>query len=107
MPPVLVAGNGDKAMRRAAAYGDGWMSIGLSPEDIATGMATLRELAADHGRPTPRATVVGPGLGADPARAADRLAAYAEAGVERLILPPTGTNWRADYEFAARVRDAR
>ena len=47
MPPVLVAGNGDRALRRAAAYGDGWMSIGLSPEDAATGSATLRELAAE------------------------------------------------------------
>lgn len=107
MPPVLIAGNGERAMRRAAAYGDGWMSIGLSPEDTAAGMATLRKLAAEHGRPTPRATVVGPTLDADPARAADRLSAYAAAGVERVILPPTGTDWRKDYEFAARVRDAR
>ena len=44
MPPVLVAGNGDKALRRAAAYGDGWMSIGLLPADVAAGLAALSEL---------------------------------------------------------------
>jgi alkanesulfonate monooxygenase SsuD/methylene tetrahydromethanopterin reductase-like flavin-dependent oxidoreductase (luciferase family) len=107
MPPVLIAGNGERAMRRAAAYGDGWMSIGLSPEDAAAAMATLRKLAAEHGRPTPSATVVAPSLDADPARAAVRLTAYADAGVERVIIPPDGTDWRAAYEFAAKVRDAR
>jgi alkanesulfonate monooxygenase SsuD/methylene tetrahydromethanopterin reductase-like flavin-dependent oxidoreductase (luciferase family) len=106
MPPVLVAGNGQKALRRAAAYGDGWMSIGLSPEDAAAGMATLRELAAELGRPAPRATVVGPSFDADPAQAAVRLAAYADAGVDRLIFPPTGTDWRKDYELAASLREA-
>jgi alkanesulfonate monooxygenase SsuD/methylene tetrahydromethanopterin reductase-like flavin-dependent oxidoreductase (luciferase family) len=107
MPPVLVGGNGERAMRRAAAYGDGWISIGLSPEDASAGIAALGELAAEHGRPTPRATVVGPSLDVDPGKAALHLSAYAEAGVERVILAPTGTAWRSDYEFAARLRDAR
>jgi len=34
MPPVLVAGKGDKALRRAAAYGDGWLCIGRLPEEV-------------------------------------------------------------------------
>ena len=106
MPPVLIAGNGGRALRRAAAYGDGWLSIGLSAEDVAAGIRELAGLAADHGRAVPLATVVGPALAADPLQAAEQLTAYSEAGTERVILAPTGSDWQRDYEFAAMVRAA-
>jgi alkanesulfonate monooxygenase SsuD/methylene tetrahydromethanopterin reductase-like flavin-dependent oxidoreductase (luciferase family) len=106
MPPVVVAGNGRAALRRAARYGDGWASIGLTPEEIAAGVAEVGRLAAEHGRPAPRAAVVGPAVDADPRRAAALLSAYEEAGAERVILAPTGADWRHDYEFAATVRAA-
>ena len=54
MPPVLIAGNGERAMRRAAAYGDGWISVGLRPEEVASSLSALGELAAGYGRPMPR-----------------------------------------------------
>jgi alkanesulfonate monooxygenase SsuD/methylene tetrahydromethanopterin reductase-like flavin-dependent oxidoreductase (luciferase family) len=104
MPPVLVAGNGKRALQRAAAYGDGWMSIGLTPDQVTDSLAALGRLAADNSRPTPRATVVGPPLDADPGQAAAQAAGYAAAGVERLILAPTGPDWQRDYEYAARLR---
>jgi alkanesulfonate monooxygenase SsuD/methylene tetrahydromethanopterin reductase-like flavin-dependent oxidoreductase (luciferase family) len=104
MPPVLIAGNGAKARRRATEFGDGWACIGLSARDVAEAEAELTSLAAHHGRPAPRATVVGPTLDPDPKRAASQLAEYAAAGTERVILSPTGPDWRGDYEFAARVR---
>ncbi|HEX2808244.1 MAG TPA: LLM class flavin-dependent oxidoreductase [Kineosporiaceae bacterium] len=104
MPPVLIAGNGEKARRRAAAFGDGWICIGLSPHDVATGVEELARLAADHARPAPRATVVGPILDADPGRAAAQLSAYAAAGTERIIVTPTGPDWRTRYETAAEIR---
>jgi alkanesulfonate monooxygenase SsuD/methylene tetrahydromethanopterin reductase-like flavin-dependent oxidoreductase (luciferase family) len=104
MPPILIAGNGTKALRRAAARGDGWAAIGISPAEVAAHLATLEHLAEQHGRPRPRATVVGPPLDADPAKAAAQLAAYADAGTERVVLTPTGPDWRRDYEFAAAVR---
>ena len=106
MPPVLIAGNGDRALRRAAAYGDGWVSIALPPPEVASGLAALGELAAGHGRPVPRATLVGPVLDADPGKAAAQLAAYAEAGAERVILSPSGPDWLRDYELAAELRAA-
>jgi alkanesulfonate monooxygenase SsuD/methylene tetrahydromethanopterin reductase-like flavin-dependent oxidoreductase (luciferase family) len=52
MPPVVVAGNGRAALRRAARYGDGWASIGLPPDKIAAGVAEIGRLAAEHGRPS-------------------------------------------------------
>jgi alkanesulfonate monooxygenase SsuD/methylene tetrahydromethanopterin reductase-like flavin-dependent oxidoreductase (luciferase family) len=104
IPPVLVAGNGSRALRRAAEYGDGWLSVGLSPKEAATGLKQLGELAAERGRPTPAATVVGPVLHPDPARTADELADYAAAGVQRLIVVPTTAGWQRDYEFAATLQ---
>lgn len=106
MPPVLVAGNGDKALRRAAAYGDGWMSVGMPPQELAAGVATLKRLAAEHSRPVPPATVVGPGLDADASKAAAQLAAYDAAGAERVIVVPSGLGWQKDYEFAGDLRAA-
>jgi alkanesulfonate monooxygenase SsuD/methylene tetrahydromethanopterin reductase-like flavin-dependent oxidoreductase (luciferase family) len=106
MPPVLVAGNGDRALRRAAAYGDGWVCIGLSPDEVAGGLAVLGRLAAEHGRHVPAATVVGPALAADPRQAAAQLSAYAEVGTERVILAPSRAGWQHDYEFAGELRAA-
>jgi alkanesulfonate monooxygenase SsuD/methylene tetrahydromethanopterin reductase-like flavin-dependent oxidoreductase (luciferase family) len=107
MPPVLIAGNGDRALRRAAAYGDGWISILLPPDEVASRLSALGELAAGHGRPTPRATVVGPVLDADPGKAAAQLAGYAEAGTERVILVPSGADWQRDYERAGQLLAAQ
>lgn len=104
VPPVYVAGDGRRALIRAARYGDGWATIAALPDEVAARVAELRELAAQEGRPAPRATVVGPALDADAGRAAEQLTAYAKAGTERVILAPTGRDWREDYEFAARVR---
>ena len=50
----------------------------------------------------PRLTVVGPVLDADPGKAAAQLAAYAEAGTERVILIPSG-DWQRDYERAGEL----
>ena len=66
MPPVLIAGNGERAMRRAAAYGDGWISVGLPPEEVAPACrrwASSRPATAVRCRAL---TVVGPVLDADP-----------------------------------------
>jgi alkanesulfonate monooxygenase SsuD/methylene tetrahydromethanopterin reductase-like flavin-dependent oxidoreductase (luciferase family) len=103
MPPVLVAGNSNRARRRAAAYGDGWITLQTGPDQIVGEIAELRELTAPHGRPTPAVTVVAPSLSADFGQAAEQVAQYGQAGVERLILAPTGPDWRRDYEFAAKL----
>ena len=100
VPPIVVAGNGARAHRRAARYGDGWATIAMSPDEIRTNLARINELAAEHNRPPLKATVVAPQLDGDPS---EQLAAYEAAGVERLILPPTG-DWHRDYEQAAELK---
>ncbi|MBF6301122.1 LLM class flavin-dependent oxidoreductase [Nocardia amamiensis] len=105
MPPVLVAGGGAAARRRAAAYAEGWVTIGLEPDQVRASKAELASLAEGYGRRPPTVTIVAPQLATDPGYAADQLAAYADAGVERVILAPSGAEWRADYEFAAKIKE--
>ena len=100
VPPIVVAGNGPRAHRRAATYGDGWATIAMSPAEIRTNLARINELAAEHDRPALKATVVAPPLEGDPA---EHLAAYEAAGVERVILPPA-VDWRRAYENAAKLK---
>ncbi|MFE3758152.1 LLM class flavin-dependent oxidoreductase [Nocardia tengchongensis] len=107
MPPILVAGNSARARRRAAAFGDSWMPINPALDELPALLTELRDLAARHHRPTPTVTVVAPALPADPHQAAATLAAYETAGVERVILAPTGQDWRRDYAFAADLRAAQ
>ncbi len=104
VPPIVVAGNGKSALRRAAEFGDGWACIALTPDDVAANVAVLKELADRYGRTAPRATVVAPVLDPDPDRAAAQLDAYVAAGVERVILTPSGPDWRQGYEYAATLR---
>jgi alkanesulfonate monooxygenase SsuD/methylene tetrahydromethanopterin reductase-like flavin-dependent oxidoreductase (luciferase family) len=59
VPPILVGGNSKTAIRRAAAYGDGWFPSQIAPDTLAVGVAKLRELAADRGRPAPAVHVGG------------------------------------------------
>ncbi|MFC9995217.1 LLM class flavin-dependent oxidoreductase [Nocardia sp. NPDC127526] len=103
IPPILIAGNSARARRRAAAHGDSWMPIDPGLERLPQLLAELRELAQRYERPTPAITVVAPALPAEPRRAAAALAAYEAAGVERVILAPTGPDWQRDYAFAAEL----
>ncbi|MBH0779285.1 LLM class flavin-dependent oxidoreductase [Nocardia bovistercoris] len=103
LPPILVAGNGDRARRRAAAHADGWIVLRPEPGEIPAARAHLRELAERYGRPVPAITVVAPELPTDVTAAADRLAEYAAAGVERVVLAPSGPDWERDYTFAAEL----
>ncbi|MQY31043.1 LLM class flavin-dependent oxidoreductase [Nocardia aurantia] len=105
VPPILIAGNGTRALRRTATYGDGWISLGNSDAELTAARDRLAELAAERGRPAPGLTVMQ--VAPDTVTAlADRLAALAELGAERvLVLPPDG-NWRAAYEFIAEAKAA-
>ncbi|MGP4100778.1 LLM class flavin-dependent oxidoreductase [Nonomuraea sp. KM90] len=59
VPPILVGGNSEAAMRRAVLYGDGWAPSLISPAGLAPKVARLRELAGELGRPVPSVSVGG------------------------------------------------
>ncbi|OQO94024.1 LLM class F420-dependent oxidoreductase [Saccharomonospora piscinae] len=74
-PPIYVGGESPAALARLAAYGDAWLPRGdTEPAEIG---AVLRSLA-EQGRADVPVTIFGAG------RAEDRLAGWAEAGVERV-----------------------
>jgi alkanesulfonate monooxygenase SsuD/methylene tetrahydromethanopterin reductase-like flavin-dependent oxidoreductase (luciferase family) len=57
-PPVLIGGNGQRALAAVLDYGDGWIpSFALSDVPLTTRVSELRERAAALGRPDPRVAV--------------------------------------------------
>ena len=83
--PVLVGGQTDAALKRAATYGDGWCGFNLSPEDTAQKIARLHELMKAAGR-TPETFEISmsPPASATP----DVIKRYHEIGVHELYLSP-------------------
>ena len=49
-PPVFLGGSARNVFKRVVAYGDGWMPVRASADDIRAGRATLDELAQAAGR---------------------------------------------------------
>jgi alkanesulfonate monooxygenase SsuD/methylene tetrahydromethanopterin reductase-like flavin-dependent oxidoreductase (luciferase family) len=51
VPPVIVGGMSEPALRRAARYGDGWFPLPVPLPLFTSAQARLAELAAQYGRP--------------------------------------------------------
>jgi len=49
-PPVFLGGFAPNVFKRVAAWGDGWMPVRVTPEQVKMGRATLDELAEAAGR---------------------------------------------------------
>lgn len=49
-PPFLIGGNPSVAIPRAVRIGDGWMPVGLMPQDLRAHVETLNRTAAEAGR---------------------------------------------------------
>lgn len=58
LPPVLVGGRSQAALRRAARLADAWMPMWMDPETVAARRDELERLAAEHGRPAPGIVLV-------------------------------------------------
>jgi alkanesulfonate monooxygenase SsuD/methylene tetrahydromethanopterin reductase-like flavin-dependent oxidoreductase (luciferase family) len=77
MPPVLVGGRSDRAMERAARFGDAWLPMWVSPETLAQRGERLAELAGHYDRPAPSLSLlVLAHVDDDPARAREQAAAH-------------------------------
>jgi probable F420-dependent oxidoreductase len=95
--PVLIGGNSRATIRRAVRLGSGWHPFSISPEAVRDGINALREYAQSTGRdvaeisvsvslplgnPTPR----GDALGTDPREITEKIRAFANVGVEMLVI---------------------
>jgi len=99
-PPVILGGMGPNAIGRVAAWGDGWLPIGLPPDSIREARVEIDRRAREHGR-DPRGITITAMIGAPPGMEAPALdmlpgrevaVAYQAAGTNRLVvsLPTLG-----------------
>ena len=84
-PPIFVGGQPPHALRRAVRHGDGWMPMVRNPADLEEPAAELRRLAREAGRPEPEIVALSGLDTRDPARMAERAAAFEKAGATRLV----------------------
>jgi probable F420-dependent oxidoreductase len=91
-PPIHIGGEVDRALRRAAEHGDGWIGMEHTPESAAAATAKLQRYADQIGRTQALEITVagGPVTGVRDIPPLDRarLQAYEDAGVDRLIVSP-------------------
>ncbi|HEY6759943.1 MAG TPA: LLM class F420-dependent oxidoreductase [Baekduia sp.] len=85
--PIVVGGESEPALRRAARLGDGWIGLRHTPESAARVVARLTELRAAAGRGDEPLEVT---VGISGSATVEDVARYAEAGVDRVCLRP----WR-------------
>lgn len=83
-PPLIIGGDTEPALRRVVRSGDGWFAPADGLDDLRPKLGRLRELATEAGRNAASIPVSTLWV---PAEGADSVARYAEAGVERLIVP--------------------
>ncbi len=91
-PPILVGGESEAALRRAAALGDGWYGVGHTPESAAARVGRLRALLAEHGRAAQPFDLTVSHGGGD--LTADDVRRYQDAGITRVVSRP----WRRARE---------
>jgi probable F420-dependent oxidoreductase len=104
-PPVLVGGESEAALRRAARLGDGWIGLAHTRESAAPLLRRLAELRRQTDASERPFTVT---LGGSPETPGD-LECWRDAGVDRLIVSPwqrsreavDGLRRLADWAFRA------
>ncbi len=81
-PPVLLGGSARNVFKRVIAWGDGWMPVRATPEDIKQGRDTLDELATAAGRDPKAIDITVFGEGSD----AEAIKRFEAAGADRVIV---------------------
>lgn len=82
-PPIIVGGDSPAAIRRAARYGDGWIPMNHSVEQLPAGLAKIQELRAKEGRSGPFEVTMSGRISTP-----DDVERLAEAGIDRVLTTP-------------------
>ncbi len=83
-PPVLLGGDAKNVLQRVVTWGDGWLPIGVTPERVREGRATLDRLAKEAGRDPSAISISVLGQTAD----RDLIHRLHEAGATRVVVRP-------------------
>ena len=86
-PPVFLGGTAANVFKRVVSWGDGWMPVRVSPEDVRKGRAAMDELAEAAGRDPASIHLAVYGVRPD----LDEIAKYQEAGANRAIVNLSST----------------
>jgi Luciferase-like monooxygenase len=95
--PILIGGNSRAAIRRAVRVGNGWHPFSISLEAVREGINYLREYAQSAGRavseipvsvslPLGHPTARGDALGTEPRAMVEKIQAFANLGVQTLVI---------------------
>lgn len=84
-PPIYIGGAAAASLGRTVRYGDGWMPVGLGPDELAPHARTLQTMAREAGRPPLEVVLMKTLPLADPPAAFAMAQAYADAGVTHLV----------------------
>jgi probable F420-dependent oxidoreductase len=98
--PIVVGGRTAGAHRRAIEQGHGWYGFFLSPEEAAEQVRHLADAATQRSRPAELGTLE---ISVTPngPLTTESVQAYAEAGVDRLIVYPIGLDEPATERYLA------
>ena len=98
--PIIVGGQSEAALKRAADWGDGWCGFNLTPEESQAKIERLDELLSARGRSRRGFEIfVAPVTTAGP----DAMGAYREVGVDELYLTPIFDQAFATVEETERI----
>jgi probable F420-dependent oxidoreductase len=101
--PVWIGGSSPPALARAIRLGDGWHGSRLDPDEAAP---VVRRLRAERPEPEFAISLRVGWDGADDGALADRLARYADSGIEHVLVEPFERgleDWLKAVERAARA----
>ena len=84
-PPIYIGGRAPHALQRAARYGDGWLPMGLQPEEIENYRRSYEQMTSRFDRPRGSIHVMG-GLALDyGVKLRTQIESYEAAGVDSYV----------------------
>lgn len=84
-PKILIGGGEPHALERAVKYGDGWLPMARSPDQIAAGIEKYDQLCDESGQDRGEVTALVPFTASDEAEAKALIDSYDRVGVDRVI----------------------
>ena len=100
-PPIILGSRAPNAFKRIAAWGDGWLPLNISVEEVAQGRSDLDRLAQLNGRDPASIEISVMGVTAD----REAIEQYADAGADRVILGLEGSDDEQDLPEMERIAE--